>query len=72
MAGVTVHEDDDVVADRCGAVFVPAARIEDVLDLAERIERRQESMVKAVRTGRSVEDVMHDSQFEAIAASRAH
>ena len=71
MAGVTVHQDDYVIADRCGAVFVPSACIEEVLDLAERIARRQEGMVKAVRTGRSVEDVMHDSQFEDIAASRA-
>jgi 4-hydroxy-4-methyl-2-oxoglutarate aldolase len=26
MAGVTVHEDDFVIADRCGTAFVPAAR----------------------------------------------
>jgi regulator of RNase E activity RraA len=71
MAGVTVHQDDYVIADRCGAVFVPSARIEEVLDLAERIARRQDGMVRAVRGGRSVEEVMHDSEFEAIAASRA-
>jgi regulator of RNase E activity RraA len=71
MAGVTVNEDDYVIADRCGTVFVQTARIEEVLDLAKRIERRQEGMVKAVRTGRSVEEVMHDSQFEAIAAGKA-
>jgi 4-hydroxy-4-methyl-2-oxoglutarate aldolase len=68
MAGVTVHEDDYVIADRCGTVFVPAARIEEVLDLAERIARRQDGMVQAVRTGRSVEEVMHDKEFEAINA----
>lgn len=66
MAGVTVNEDDFVIADECGTVFVPAAAIEEVLDLAERIDRRQAGMVEAVRTGRSVESVMHDSQFEAI------
>lgn len=70
MAGVTVHEDDYVIADRCGSVFVPAARIEEVLDLAERIERRQGGMVEAVRGGRSVEEVMHDKEFEAIAAKK--
>jgi regulator of RNase E activity RraA len=68
MAGVTVHEDDYVIADRCGTVFVPAARIEEVLDLAERIARRQDGMVQAVRAGRSVEEVMHDKEFEAINA----
>jgi len=69
--GVTVHEDDYVIADRCGTVFVSAARIEEVLDLAERIARRQDGMVQAVRSGRSVEDVMHDKEFEAIKAGGA-
>lgn len=68
VAGVTVREDDYVIADRCGTVFVEADRIEEVLDLAERIGRRQDGMAQAVRDGRSVEDVMHDKQFEAIKA----
>ncbi|CAN7493342.1 RraA family protein [Variovorax sp. LjRoot130] len=66
MAGVTVNQDDYVIADRCGTVFVPAARIKEVLDLGERIARRQDAMVQAVRTGRSVAEVMHDKEFEAI------
>lgn len=66
IAGVTVHEDDYVIADRCGTVFVLAARIDEVLDLGERIARRQDGMVAAVRTGRSVAEVMHDKEFEAI------
>lgn len=68
MAGVTVQEDDYVIADRCGTVFVPADHIAEVLDLAERIAQRQNGMVAAVRTGRSVAEVMHDKEFEAIAA----
>ena len=64
--GVSVSENDYVIADRCGTVFVSAARIEEVLDLAERIAARQEGMVQAVRAGQSVEDVMHDKKFEAI------
>ncbi|EDT00169.1 RraA family protein [Burkholderia ambifaria] len=67
MAGVTVHQDDYVIADRCGAVFVPAMCIDDVLDLGERIAKRQDGMVAAVRAGRPVADVMHDREFEAIA-----
>ncbi|MBP1318311.1 RraA family protein [Herbaspirillum sp. 1130] len=66
MAGVTVNEDDYVIADRCGTVFVAADRIEEVLDLGERIARRQDGMVDAVRSGRSVADVMHDKEFDAI------
>lgn len=68
IAGVTVHEDDYVIADRCGTVFVPAARINEVLNLGERIARRQDGMVAAVRSGRSVAEVMHDKEFEAINA----
>jgi len=66
VAGVTVREGDYVIADRCGTVFIPQERMEQVLDLAERIARRQDGMVQAVRSGRSVEDVMHDKEFEAI------
>ncbi|MBK6849172.1 MAG: RraA family protein [Proteobacteria bacterium] len=66
VAGVTVREGDYVIADRCGTVFVAQDRIVEVLDLAERIARRQDGMVQAVRAGRSVEDVMHDQEFEAI------
>lgn len=68
VAGVIVREDDYVIADRCGTVFVAAARIGAVLDLAERIARRQDGMVAAVRAGRSVAEVMHDKEFEAIRA----
>ncbi|NTY35896.1 RraA family protein [Burkholderia diffusa] len=67
IAGVTVHQDDYVIADRCGTVFVPAMRIADVLDLGERIAKRQDGMVAAVRAGRPVAEVMHDKEFEAIA-----
>ena len=70
FAGVVVHQDDYVIADRCGTVFVAAGRIGEVLDLAERIDRRQAGMVQAVRSGRSVEEVMHDTQFEAIRSAQ--
>lgn len=66
VAGVSVSEDDYVIADTCGTVFVPQAVIEKVLDLGERIAGRQDGMVQAVRSGRSVVEVMHDAQFEAI------
>jgi regulator of RNase E activity RraA len=66
MAGVTVHPDDYVLADRCGTVFIAAARAEEALELGERIARRQEAMVAAVRAGRSVAEVMHDRAFEAV------
>lgn len=66
MRGVTVKQDDFVIADNCGTVFVPAERIKEVLDLAEKIENRQKGMLEAVRAGRPVSEVMHDKQFAAI------
>jgi len=71
VAGVAVSEDDYVIADSCGTVFVPQRHIEKVIDLGERIARRQEGMVEAVRSGRSVAEVMHDSRFEAIYVEHA-
>ena len=63
---VSVKQDDYVIADRCGTVFVPAERIEEILELAEKIDRRQNGMVEAVRSGRPVSEVMHDKEFAAI------
>ncbi|PHH78407.1 hypothetical protein CDD83_3978 [Cordyceps sp. RAO-2017] len=69
MRGVEVNQGDYVIADNCGTVFVPAGRIEEVLDLGERINRRQNYMVQEVRSGRLVAEVMHDTRFESIMAS---
>ncbi|EHK23135.1 uncharacterized protein TRIVIDRAFT_53800 [Trichoderma virens Gv29-8] len=66
MRGVTVHQDDFVIADTCGTVFVPAKHIDKVLEFGERIKRRQAHMVQAVLSGHPVSEVMHDTQFEAI------
>ncbi|MDN3221134.1 RraA family protein [Pseudomonas nunensis] len=71
VAGVEVREDDYLIADTCGTVFIPQAEIKKVLDLGERIARRQDGMVEAVRSGRPVAEVMHDTQFEAIRMEQA-
>jgi 4-hydroxy-4-methyl-2-oxoglutarate aldolase len=63
VCGVPVRTGDLVVADVCGAVVVPAELAEQAVELAERIAARERDMVAAVRSGRSVVDVMHDSQF---------
>ncbi|KAL2681402.1 hypothetical protein Neosp_009013 [[Neocosmospora] mangrovei] len=68
MRGVKVNRDDYVIADNCGTVFVPAGHIEEVVDLGERIDRRQTKMLQEVRAGRSVAEVMHDKQFDAISS----
>ncbi|GAB3200152.1 diguanylate cyclase [Nocardioides hungaricus] len=66
VAGVSVAQDDYVVADRNGVAFVPAARVLDVLDLADRIVERETGMAAAVRSGQPVTEVMHDSRFPTI------
>ncbi|KAL4895494.1 ribonuclease E inhibitor RraA/Dimethylmenaquinone methyltransferase [Aspergillus ambiguus] len=66
IRGVTVHEDDYVIADNCGTVFIPAGHIENVLLLAEQIDRRERLMIQDVRAGVPVSEVMHDAKFEAI------
>lgn len=66
VRGVTVNQDDYVIADRCGTVFIPAEHIQEVLDLSERIDHRQSRMLEAVRAGRPVSEIMHDNQFRAI------
>ncbi|MEV7085094.1 RraA family protein [Streptomyces sp. NPDC093085] len=49
--GVLIHPGDMLVADDDGAVVVPAARWDDVADLARRIDRVEEAIVAAVRGG---------------------
>ncbi|KAJ5245088.1 hypothetical protein N7489_005184 [Penicillium chrysogenum] len=71
VQGVTVNHNDYVIADQCGTVFVQAERIEEVVELAERIDRRQALMVKDVRAGKPVSEVMHDTKFEAIHHTRS-
>lgn len=66
FAGVTVHPGDAVLADRNGVVFIPAAGLDQVVTLAERIVARESAMADAVRAGHPVTEVMHDSKFPAI------
>lgn len=53
-----VEDGDYVVADSSGIIFVPAARIEELLAAAERIAAREAAMTSAVRAGEPVSQVM--------------
>lgn len=63
VGNAAVCSGDLVVADRSGVVFVPSGRANEILDIAERLAARESAMAREVRSGRSVVDVMHDSQF---------
>jgi len=64
--GVQVRPGDLVIADGSGVVFIPQERAEEIVETAERIAAREAEMVEAVRNGRSVVEVMAESQFQAI------
>ena len=51
VGDLTVNDGDWVVADSSGAAFVPADRIAEVLDAAERIAAKEAVMTKAVLAG---------------------
>lgn len=49
--GVLIHPGDILVADDDGTVVVPAARWNEVADIARRIDRVEDAIVEAVRGG---------------------
>lgn len=55
---VRVNEGDYVIADGSAVVFIPADRAEQVVKIAERIVAKEKLMTEAVRSGKSVGDVM--------------
>lgn len=58
VAGVSVSPGDYVIADGSGVVFVPAARIGEILATAERIAERERLMAGDVEAGKPVSEVM--------------
>lgn len=51
IGGVNVRPGDFVLADSTGVVFVPSARIDEILHRAERITERERLMIRALRKG---------------------
>lgn len=58
FAGIAVSEGDWVLADSSGVVFVPAARIDEVLATAERVFAREQLMVRDIEAGRPIGEVL--------------
>ena len=58
VRGIRVYPDDWVLADSSGVVFVPAARIEEVIVTAEGLAAREQQMLQRLRNGEAVSVVM--------------
>jgi 4-hydroxy-4-methyl-2-oxoglutarate aldolase len=56
--GVTVNPGDYVIADASAVIFIAAADIEQVLEVAESIATREASMAKAILAGVPISKVM--------------
>ena len=65
-AGVQVHPGDLVIADMSGVVFIPRAREDEVLTQAEGLAAAEHRMAEAIKTGRSVVEVMETLGYEAM------
>jgi regulator of RNase E activity RraA len=61
--GVSVNPGDYVIADSSGIAFVPAQKIDALLDVAEEIGAKEASMIRALREGLSSSQVMN-SHYE--------
>lgn len=65
IQGVRVRQGDWVLADRSGVVFVPQARLEEVLALAESLFERERQMIDRLKAGEQVGAVM-DHRYESM------
>jgi 4-hydroxy-4-methyl-2-oxoglutarate aldolase len=64
--GVQVHPGDLVIADGSGVVIIPSSRAEEVVSEAEKIAAHEAKMAEAVRSGRSVVEVMQTLGYESM------
>jgi 4-hydroxy-4-methyl-2-oxoglutarate aldolase len=65
-AGAQVHPGDLVIADMSGVVFIPRVKEHEVLTQAEALAASEQRMAEAIRTGRSVVEVMETLGYEAM------
>jgi regulator of RNase E activity RraA len=68
FAGVQVHPGDLVIADGSGVVFIPRAREAEVITQAEALAQREAAMADAIRSGRSIVEVMETMGYETMLA----
>ena len=58
VSDITVSPGDCVIADGSAVVFIAAADLPQMLDTAEAIAAREAAIAEAVRSGKSVAEVM--------------
>ena len=63
---VQVHPGDLVIADGSGVVIIPSSRAAEVVAEAEKIAAHEAKMAEAVRSGRSVVEVMETLGYESM------
>ena len=68
FAGLQVHPGDLVIADGSGVVFIPRAKEQEVIAQAEALAGREAKMAEAIRSGRSVVEVMETLGYESMLA----
>lgn len=68
MAGVEVREDDYVIADRCGTVFICAERVVEIVTLAEMIVAEQDKLIHAIGDGLPLSQLIRTTEFNKVAA----
>jgi regulator of RNase E activity RraA len=68
FAGVQVHPGDLVIADGSGVVFIPRAKEQEVIAQAEALATSEARMADAIRSGRSVVEVMETLGYESMLA----
>lgn len=70
IGDVSVTPGDLILADGSGAVFLPAALAGEIIAAAEQIAAREQAMAQAIRSGRSIAEVMGRSYEELLSSRR--
>lgn len=70
--GVTIHPGDWVCADADGALVVPADRVHEVIEAAQRIERTEEAITNAVLAGSTLTQARATHGYHALQTTTAN
>ncbi len=70
IGGVQVRPGDWIIGDGSGVVVIPQEHAEEVIKAAEAIVAREEAMAEAVRSGRTILDVMTNFNYEHMLESK--